>query len=68
MVDKILLGSLMKEREEINAQYKEFTEKCRNFDNRLCDCLGVERGTAIKEDDIIKVLLKDDCDDSTSKA
>lgn len=64
MVDKILLGSLMKEREQINAEYKEFTEKCRDFDNRLCDCLGVDRGTAIKEDDIIKLLLNEDLNDN----
>lgn len=64
MVDKILLGSLMKEREQINAEYKEFTEKCRDFDNRLCDCLGVDRGTSIKEDDIIKLLLNEDLNDN----
>jgi hypothetical protein len=57
MIDKILLKSLLEEKEAINQEYKAFSDKCADFDARLCQCLGVPKGTAITHDDIIEVLL-----------
>jgi hypothetical protein len=57
MIDKILLKCLLEARNDLNEEYKAFSDKCADFDARLCQCLGVPKGTAITHDDIIEVLL-----------
>ena len=57
MIDKVLLKSLLEEKEALNEEYKAFSTKCADFDARLCECMGLVKGTAITHQDIIDALL-----------
>ena len=64
MIDKILLKSLLEEKEALNEEYKAFSAKCADFDARLCGCMGVPNGAAITHQDIIDALLDEGQNDN----
>jgi len=64
MIDKVLLMRLLEEKKVLEKRYKDFVDDCKCFDDRLCECLGVPKGTAIKHEDILKILLDEENNDN----
>ena len=60
MINRVELKKLLDEKRELDAQLKQLSEQARDFDGRLCKCMGKEPGSIITHDEILIEVLKDD--------
>ena len=60
MINRIELKKLLDEKRELNAQFNQLSEQARDFDERICICMGKKPGSDITHESILIEVLKDD--------